>query len=475
MMKYLHYVSIFIFIIWFSFTVAARSGSEQVRLTAPEGNSYQWLYNGQLIGAQDSQQIIAAQSGTYTVLVSMNDGTVETKSYVVNATTGKVTVFVIGDSTASVYGSDLYPRTGWAQVLQPFFNSDNVVVNDQAASGRSSKSFYDEGKWNTVYNMLKAGDYVLIQFAHNDEKTTDPTRYTDPATTYRDYLKIFGNGAKEKGAYPVFISSIPRNNWSGTQIKQAHAAYTQAMKEVAAELEAPFIDMEASTMAFLNSRGKSYATDSIFNNLKSGVWQNYPDGNSDGTHLQQNGAFELCKVLVADLKQVTAFSEIQSLTSNLVPAIRINAMADPDLKGKVTGYGVYAKGTTVTLTASPVNGYRFVNWTLVNSTDVYSTEKSISLTTDTLSLDFRAHFELITALQEHKVEDIKVYPNPATNYVNVDVKAQRWQIDILDLSGRVMLSGQNIKSIDLRGVTSGTYLVHIKTSEQEDFLRFQIR
>ena len=89
------------------------------------------------------------------------------------------TAHLIGDSTVCLYSSSYYPRMGWGQVFGNYFNTTYLAVNDKAASGRSSKSFYDEGLWTPVYNALKSGDYVFIQFGHNDEKS-DPALHTDP-------------------------------------------------------------------------------------------------------------------------------------------------------------------------------------------------------------------------------------------------------------------------------------------------------
>ena len=113
-----------------------------------------------------------------------------------------VTVHVAGDSTAAIFpASDATMRVGWAAVLDPLFDS-TVTVDDAALSGRSSKSFIDEGAWTTLQAKIKTGDYLFIEFGHNDEKTDDPTRYTDPATTYRDNLRTYINGARARAASP---------------------------------------------------------------------------------------------------------------------------------------------------------------------------------------------------------------------------------------------------------------------------------
>lgn len=444
-------------------------------LRAPDGISYKWTFNGEIIDGVNDQELIYMQNGSYTVEVTDAEGNTTTQSYVVNGMNSAKTVYVIGDSTASIYDSDLYPRTGWAQVLQPFFISNNILIDDHAASGRSSKSFYDEGRWTTVYNQLSTGDYVFIQFAHNDEKDSDPDRYTEPSTTYKDYLKIYINGSLEKGAYPVLISSIPRNYWSGSTMRQSHNEYTQAMKEVAEELSVPFIDMEASARAFLTPKGQSYSTDSIYLNLDASVWENYLDGRSDNTHLQEKGAYELCKVLISDLNQSTD-TEVINLVSNLESAAHISAVASPALKGKLAGYGVYTNGSSVTLTATPTANYRFVKWALKGSDLAYSTNPTINLTTDSTSMAFIAYFESMVQVGETQINNsIKVYPNPTNDLLYVEIDSDNYSIDLYNQDGQLVKSKKNVNSIITSSLPSGSYILKI-SSDQENYSRkIQVR
>ena len=386
----------------------------------------------------------------------------------------KITLYIIGDSTAATYAANLSPRTGWAQVLQPFFNVDSVVVNNQAASGRSSKSFYTEGRWTTVTNTLKAGDYVMIQFAHNDEKTDDTARYTIPATTFKYYLSIYVNGARAKGAIPVFLSSIPRNNWSGTGIQQAHKPYTDAMKELATSLSVPFIDMEAVTMTYLNSKGKTYSTDSVFNNLKAGVWANYSTGNSDGTHLQENGAFQFAKVLIADMNVNTQYAEIIRLAKNTKQAYRISAMPKPDLKGTITGAGVFQTGGQTTLKATAATGFKFVKWTLATDTATISRNASLALSAINKDIAYIANFESTTAVENINVEKVNIFPNPVKSILNIQIDRPSWQIIILDVAGRTILYSSNQKSVDVSMLKEGMYLVNIQADDLQTTKKIQV-
>ena len=122
----------------------------------------------------------------------------------------KITVYTIGDSTmANKDTTNGNPERGWAQGLQEFFDADRVIVENHAANGRSSRSFFDEGRWKPIVDKLKPGDYVFIQFGHNDEKAEDPKRYTDPKSSYRDFLTAYVNDTRAKGAYPVLMTPLP--------------------------------------------------------------------------------------------------------------------------------------------------------------------------------------------------------------------------------------------------------------------------
>lgn len=201
-----------------------------------------------------------------------------------------LTIHIIGDSTACNYESSLYPRMGWGQMLQTYFDSAHVKVSNSAISGRSSKSFYDEGAWTRVRNALQSGDIVLIQFGHNDEKSEDRTRYTEPYTTYQQYLTIYIRESKARGATPILVTPIHRNKWSGSSIADSHGDYPPAMRALAADQGVTLIDLHQKSRTLFESLGQNYVTYQIFMNLRAGQYPNYPTGNSDNTHLQKNGA-----------------------------------------------------------------------------------------------------------------------------------------------------------------------------------------
>jgi lysophospholipase L1-like esterase len=177
---------------------------------------------------------------------------------------------------------------GWAQPLQDFFAPACATVSDDAASGRSSKSFYDEGRWTPVRNALGKGDYVLIQFGHNDKKPEEATKYTEPFTTFQQYLTKYVDETRSKGASPVLLTPIPRNYWENGKIRDSHGEYPAAMRQLAEKSQVPLVDMTALTTSYLEKIGQSAATNDVF---LSG----------DSTHLQEKGARIVGEIALGDL------------------------------------------------------------------------------------------------------------------------------------------------------------------------------
>lgn len=211
-------------------------------------------------------------------------------------------IYVVGDSTSCVYASNLAPRTGWGQVLQALFVADSVEVVDKALSGRSSKSFYDEKNWDPIKSALRQGDYVIIAFGHNDEKTDDAARGTLPGSTFERYLSIYIDDAKAKGAIPLLVTPIERNGWSSaTTVKASHGLYPQAIRDLAKSKGIGLVDLTTLTTALYQKLGKAATTSTIFLNLSAGAYANYPDGVADNTHLQLRGATEIAKLLASDI------------------------------------------------------------------------------------------------------------------------------------------------------------------------------
>lgn len=235
------------------------------------------------------------------------------------------TIFLIGDSTMadkSLAGGN--PEQGWGHVLPGFF-SEEVAIENHAVNGRSSKSFIDEGRWEKVLSCLRPGDYLFIQFGHNDEKA-DSLRHTDPGTTFDANLTRFVNEARAKGAIPVLFNSIVRRNFGagqadskavaqaisqddirrgvnpdakheaqkehlpeGSRLVDTHGAYLESPRRVAAQLGVPFVDMNTLTHRLVEDMGPE-ASKKLFMWVPADAVPAMPQGREDNTHLNVYGA-----------------------------------------------------------------------------------------------------------------------------------------------------------------------------------------
>lgn len=229
-----------------------------------------------------------------------------------------VDVYIAGDSTASTYVSSQAPRTGWGQALPVFLTSRAVVVN-VAKSGASSKSFIDMGRLDHILAVIKRGDYLLISFGHNDEKSDDPTRYTEPWTTYKSYLSQYIDKSRAKGAIPVLITPVERRHFnSAGVISPSHGDYPAAMRQLAAAKGVPLIDLTASSTRLWNHEGVE-KTKKYFMILVPGQYPNYPDGDQDNTHFQAYGAIQVARLVATALHDqgVLPSADFQRLTATI--------------------------------------------------------------------------------------------------------------------------------------------------------------
>jgi lysophospholipase L1-like esterase len=173
----------------------------------------------------------------------------------------KITVFTIGDSTmANRNTSNNNRERGWGQLFGFLFDPEIVAVSNHATSGRSTKSFINEGRWNTVYNQLKADDYVLMQFGHNDQKSGESSLYAPAWGAYIDNLARFVNETRQKGANPVILTSIIRRQFDGNGVLQNTLEdYPEAARYLADSLQVPLIDMYEKTFDMVQKLGPNNA------------------------------------------------------------------------------------------------------------------------------------------------------------------------------------------------------------------------
>lgn len=217
---------------------------------------------------------------------------------ITSCTAQQTTIYAIGDSTLSdKKNPDTNPEHGWVQVLPQFFD-DNVVIDNRAVNGRSTRSFIDEGKWKAVLKTLKKGDYVFIQFGHNDQKENDPERYTNPHTAYRQNLIRFVEETREKGAIPILFTSIVRRNFNefGTLV-DTHGVYPMEVRLVAQEYKVMFIDLQYLTELLEESYGVENSK-KLHLHFEAGENPYYKEAKHDDTHLSKLGATEVCKLVI---------------------------------------------------------------------------------------------------------------------------------------------------------------------------------
>lgn len=212
------------------------------------------------------------------------------------------TIYSIGDSTmANKVSPETNPEHGWVQVLPAFFNPE-VVIDNRAVNGRSTKSFIQEKRWESVYKVLKPGDYVFIQFGHNDGKIADSLRYTNPHTSYRYNLIQFVKEARDKGAIPILFSSIARRNFNEQGVLiGTHGDYPLETRLVAQEYHVPFIDLEYYSELLEIAYGPEKSKQ-LHLHFKAGEVPYYPEGKDDDTHLSSKGANEIARIAVDQIK-----------------------------------------------------------------------------------------------------------------------------------------------------------------------------
>jgi len=213
------------------------------------------------------------------------------------AEVNRITVFTIGDSTMANKKAEVAPETGWCQVFNQFVDQ-SVEIKNRAMNGRSSKSFIGEGRWKAVLDSLKSGDYVFIQFGHNDQKIKDTTKYTVPFTTYRKNLERYVRETQEKGAIPILFTSIVRRKFENGFLVDTHSNYPVAMRQLASEMDVPLIDLQLLTAGAVTALGDE-ATKNIY--LWTSPTEKYPEGRKDDTHLNTAGAILVAKLAAQQL------------------------------------------------------------------------------------------------------------------------------------------------------------------------------
>lgn len=197
-------------------------------------------------------------------------------------------IFIAGDSTASIKETKAFPETGWGMPFTVFWDS-SIRVENRARNGRSTKSFIGEGLWQQLINDVSAGDYVLIQFGHNDESPDKKERYATPDTFCMN-LTRFVTETRAKNATPVLFTPVSRRRFdSSGNVVETHKAYSALVKQVAIKEKVLFFDLDSASRVLYQQFGKENSK-WLFMQLKKGEHPNYPDGRDDNTHFSELGA-----------------------------------------------------------------------------------------------------------------------------------------------------------------------------------------
>lgn len=213
----------------------------------------------------------------------------------------KTTLWLIGDSTMSVKDVKAYPETGWGMPFVYFWDS-TIIVDNRAKNGRSTRSFMEEGLWKPVMEQMQEGDYVFIQFGHNDEVPTKKT-YTKE-DEFKSLLKKYIADTRSKRANPILLTPVARRKFDSTgHIQETHAVYAQIVRDVAKEENVPMIDLAEKAKTLYQQMGRDVSK-YLFNYLLPGEHPNYPDGKEDDTHFSELGARRIAEIVLAEIKNL---------------------------------------------------------------------------------------------------------------------------------------------------------------------------
>lgn len=214
----------------------------------------------------------------------------------------KIKVYLIGDSTMSIKETKAYPETGWGMPFAHFFDS-TIEIDNRAKNGRSTRTFISENRWQSVSDSLHEGDYVLMQFGHNDENKEKTDRYTTPEQFKANLIKFIAE-TRAKNAIPILITAVARRKFDSTHhIVDGHGVYTQIVRELASEQNVAMIDLQKTSTQLLEDWGEEKSK-LLFLQLAKNEHPNYPDGKEDNTHFNELGARKMAQLVLADLKNL---------------------------------------------------------------------------------------------------------------------------------------------------------------------------
>ena len=210
-------------------------------------------------------------------------------------------LYLIGDSTCAIKSENAFPEMGWGVPFVSFFN-DSISLENHAVNGRSTKSFKEEGRWDKVKETLKAGDWVFIQFGHNDEVPSKVGRYTTPEQ-YQANLTQYVNETSAAGANPVLLTPVTRRSFENGVLVDSHEQYAQLVRDVASKMNVPLIDITKKSMNLVSELGKDKSL-LLYHHLEAGEHPNYPNGKEDNTHFNELGARKMAQLVLDGIEEL---------------------------------------------------------------------------------------------------------------------------------------------------------------------------
>lgn len=213
-------------------------------------------------------------------------------------------IFLIGDSTMTDQKLDKGDgMRGWGQLLPEFFADPRKFTN-HAISGRSTKSFINEGRWAIVIGQIAPGDFLIVQFGHNDEKQDQPTLHTEPRGAYQENLRRFIRESRAKGGHPILATPVARRRWSdANELVNTHGDYPAAMREVAKEEKVPLLELTTATEAMIRRHGVEESK-RLFTWIAPDTIPQFPKGLRDDTHFSEYGARAVAAIAVAEMRRL---------------------------------------------------------------------------------------------------------------------------------------------------------------------------
>lgn len=219
-------------------------------------------------------------------------------------TDARPTLYLIGDSTMA--NKPVIPANaerGWGQMLPAFFK-DTLRIENHAMNGRSTKNFLTEGRWTVITNKLNSGDWVIIQFGHNDEKKTDPKRFTEPFGEFKTNLTRYIHETRSKSAHPILVTPVVRRSFDAAgQLKDTHGDYVKAVREVAAEQKVPLLELNTRSAEIVQSLGPDRSK-KLYLWVGRDEFPQLEQPKEDDTHFCAYGATRMCDLAVEEIQKV---------------------------------------------------------------------------------------------------------------------------------------------------------------------------